>query len=88
MKHLKKFKIFENKSDNSFKYQLLGRLQSDCDYFLGNGRGHEKHLWAGNVKDQITKMKELWNTFSDKPEWLSMEEIEKYEKDMMSLITD
>lgn len=76
-----------NESDESFNYRLLGRLQSDCDYFLGAGGGSERQLWAGNVKDQITKMKELWNGFPDdkKPEWLTMEQIEQYEKDMLAM---
>ena len=63
---------------NRSEYMLLSRLKSDCDYFLGNGNRHEKHLWAGDVKGQIEKMKELWNAIIVKPEWLSMEEIEKY----------
>ena len=73
------------KDDNSFNYRLLGRLKGDCEYFLGHGNGCEKHLWSGNVKDQISKMKELWNGFLIKPEWLTMEQIEKYEKDMLNL---
>lgn len=65
-----------------FKYQLLDRLKSDCEYFLKAGNRAEKHLWAGNVDDQIAKMKELWNSLEEKPEWLSMEDIENYEKEM------
>ena len=72
------------KKDDEFRYQLLGRLKSDCDYYLGNGNRNDKHLWAGNVKDQIQTMKDLYNSFSDdkKPEWISMEDIEKYDKEM------
>lgn len=72
--------------DIEFKYRLLSRLQQDCKYFLGNGNGTEKHLWAGNVDGQIKMMKDLYNSFSDnqKPEWISMEEIEGYEKEMKS----
>ena len=61
---------------------LLSRLKSDCEYFLNHGNRSEKSLWAGNVKEQIEKMKELWNGLDKKPEWLSMEDIEKYEKEM------
>ncbi len=66
------------------KYMLLGRLRSDCDYFLGNGGRNEKVLWAGNVHDQIEKMKELWNSFPEdlKPEWLTMEQIIEYQMRM------
>ena len=68
----------ENKGD----YMLLSRLKSDCDYFLNHGGRSEKNLWAGNVEDQIEKMKELWNSLDKKPEWLSMDDIEIYEKEM------
>lgn len=70
--------------DAKFRYQMLSRMQQDCEYFLGNGNGYEKHLWAGNVEDQIKYMKDLWNSFEEKPEWLSMEDIEKYEKEMLA----
>ncbi|QOX64418.1 helicase [Anoxybacterium hadale] len=68
--------------DTSFSYQLLSRLQSDCEYFLGAGQGHEKHLWAGNVKNQIAKMWELYNAVLEKPNWLTTQDIERYEKQM------
>jgi N-methylhydantoinase B/oxoprolinase/acetone carboxylase alpha subunit len=61
---------------------LLSRLQMDCNYFLGNGNRYEKHLWAGNVDDHIEMMKKIWNGFEEKPEWLSMEQIEDYERKM------
>lgn len=69
-------------SQNEYDYMLLDRLKQDCEYFLGNGNRSEKHLWAGNVNDQIAKMKELYNKLPEKPEWLSMEDIENYEKEM------
>lgn len=69
-------------NDNEYNYMLLSRLKQDCDYFLGNGNRAEKHLWAGNVDGQIAKMKELYNKLPEKPEWLSMEDIENYEKEM------
>lgn len=74
----------EPSEEDKFKYSLLDRLRMDCDYFLGNGNGYEGHLWAHNVEDQIAKMKELWNSFAEdqKPEWLTMEDIEDYEKRM------
>lgn len=71
---------FENGHEHD--YMLLGRLKQDCDYFLKNGNRAEKHLWAGNVDSQIAKMKELYNKLPKKPEWLSMKDIENYEKEM------
>lgn len=70
--------------DYKFEYMLLGRLESDCKYFLGNGNRYEKDLWAGSVEKQIAKMKELWNLLPEKPEWLTLEQIEEYEKQMMN----
>lgn len=75
----------EMREDDRFNYMMLGRLKQDCDYFLGHGDGYEKHLWAGNVEDQIAKMKELYNKVPEKPEWLSLEDIDKYKKDMLAL---
>ena len=70
------------KQPNKFKYQMLDRLKSDCEYFLGNGNRNEKDLWADSVEEQIAIMKALWNSLEEKPEWLSMEDIENYEKEM------
>lgn len=71
-------------NDDEFNYRLLSRMKSDCDYYLGNGNGHDKYLWAGNVKDQIKYMRKLYNSFPEdkKPEWISMEDIDSYEKEM------
>lgn len=66
----------------SGKYMLLSRLRMDCNYFLGYGNRSETILWAGNVADQIAKMKELWHMFPDdlKPEWCTLQDIENFEK--------
>ena len=71
--------------DVSFRYQLLGRLEMDCLYYLGSGGRHEKHLWAGNVPEQIEYMKALYNSFSpsEKPDGITMEEILEYEQRML-----
>ena len=83
LKKLKNKKTESKDNEGSeYDYMLLSRLKSDCDYFLGNGNRYEKHLWAGNVDDQIAKMKELYNKLPEKPEWLTMEDIENYEKEM------
>ena len=69
---------------DEYAYRLLGRLKSDCEYFLGAGNRSARNLWAGSVADQIDKMKELWYRLPDdaKPEWLSMEDIDNYEDAM------
>ena len=68
---------------NTFNYQMLSRLQMDCDYYLGNGNRNPKHLWAGNEKDHIQEMKDIYNTLEEKPVWLKWEDILKYEKQML-----
>lgn len=69
----------------SYQYQILGRLQADCEYFLNWGCGSVKRLWAGSVDEQIKEMKERWNRLEVKPTWLTMDQIEDYEKRMKSV---
>lgn len=70
--------------DSKFRYMLLSRMQSDCEYYLGNGNHHSKHLWATDEAKHIEYMLELWNSFpeQDKPEWLSYEQINSYATEM------
>ena len=77
---------YERNKKYEYTYMLLSRLVMDCKYYLGNGNRFDGHLWAGSVDKQIAKMKELWNTLPEdmKPEWLSMEDIENYEREMKS----
>lgn len=74
----------EVESPYQHTYMMLSRLQQDCEYFLNWGNRNEKHLWALNVNDHIAEMKKLWNSLPEdaKPEWLTMEQINEYEKDM------
>lgn len=69
--------------DATFKYRLLSRMQSDCEYYLGYGNRCSKHLWAGNEVDHINFMKSIWNnlirTGNPKPEWISFEQILDYQ---------
>lgn len=65
-------------------YMLLSRLKSDCEYFIASGNKAINTLWADSPKEQIQKMKELWNSFSpeDKPEWITLEDILAFENRM------
>ena len=63
-------------------YRLLSRLKADCEYFLGAGQGAEKHLWAGSVPAQIAKMRELYASLPEKPEWLTEQDIDRYAQRM------
>ena len=76
----------------SYLYQLLNRMRQDCDYALReyDRTAHEssreerklyqRRLWANNAKDQIVKMKEIYNRLEEKPDWISMEDIKEYER--------
>ena len=78
-------KIIEtHKATESFMYMLMDRMKQDCKYFLGNGNRCDKYLWGQSVIGHIADMKALWNNFPDdgKPEWLTMEEINGYERRM------
>ena len=79
-----KNKKVENNTNLEYNYMLLDRLKQDCEYFLGNGNGNVDTLWAKDIDEQIAKMKELYNSFADdeKPEWITIEDINNYEKKM------
>ena len=65
---------------DTFNYQMLSRLQTDCDYWLGYGNKCDKHLWAGNPQEQIKEMRRIYDLLPEKPEWLTLEQINEYEK--------
>lgn len=75
-----------NKEDLEYRYRLLSRLIQDCEYYINNPAKQtaSKHLWAGNVKDQIKTMRDILDSFKEdeKPEWTSMTEIDELEKQM------
>lgn len=79
------YKTKYKKNPFEFNYRMLSRLQSDCDYYLGYGNRYEGHLYYKNAQEHIEEMKKLWNSFPDgqKPEWLAMEQILEYEKQMV-----
>ena len=71
--------------DSKYRYMLLGRMQSDCEYYLGFGKRNQSRLWAGNEEKQIEYMKQLYNSFDEdeKPQWLSMSQILDYARQMI-----
>lgn len=73
------------KSDAKFRYMMLSRFKSDCDYYLGYGNRSSNALWAKDEKEHIENMKALHNSFvgDDKPEWLTWEDILEYERKML-----
>ena len=79
---------FRDNNDSRFLYQMLDRLKSDCKYFLSDGNGCEKYLWASSVKEQISAMKEIYNKLDKKPTWLTMKQINDYESKMIQKLTE
>ena len=71
-------------STDEFHYMLLDRMRSDCDYYLNvelpnNCPKEYNHLWAHHDPEaQITYMRYLWEIVPEKPEWLTMEQINEY----------
>ncbi|MDR6939235.1 LPD11 domain-containing protein [Arcanobacterium hippocoleae] len=82
-----------NASDLIHYYNFLDRLQSDCKYYLGACVEDQvdmviaqKHLWAGTIEGQIDKMREIYENLpeNEKPVWLSLSDINEYEKKMLA----
>ena len=65
-----------------FMYRRLSILKSDCDYFFGAVERYQKHLSEGGIEAQIAKMRELYDAVPEKPEWLTAEDIDRYEAQM------
>lgn len=73
------------KKCDSLAYQFLGRLQADCNYYLGYGKRRDSVLWFLNEKNHITFMFYLWASFpaDSKPEWLTFGDLMYYEKEIL-----
>lgn len=76
-------KIFSS-GDEGYPYAMLDRMKSDCEYYLGYGNRSSKYLWAKEPKQHIEIMKAIYNRLDPKPEWLTIDKINEYEKNMLS----
>ncbi len=61
----------------------LSRCKMDCQFYLGYGNRNKQRLYMGDPKDHIAFMKELWKHLEEKPEWLTWEQIEDFERQMV-----
>lgn len=83
---LDKYKL---NGDDSFRYMMLSRLQSDCKYVLGAAEGNTRHLWVkDDIKTHCALMRELYNSLPEKPDWISLEDIDNYEKEMLNYVSN
>ena len=51
--------------DKKFRYMLLSRMQSDCEYYLNYGNRNPKRLLAGDEQRQIEYMILLHDSFKE-----------------------
>lgn len=79
---LDKYKL---NGDDRFRYMMLSRLQSDCKYVLGAAKGDTRHLWVkDDIKTHCALMRELYKSLPEEPDWVSLEDIDNYEKEMLN----
>lgn len=70
--------------DEKFNYMMLDRLRQDCIYAINQSKG-TKQLWGKTVDGHIAEMRKLYNMVREKPEWLTPEDIDMYEKELKKL---
>ena len=66
-----------------FYYQFLARLLSDCKYFLGAGNRYNGVLWAHEPTAQLRIMRAIYAILPEKPEWTSLDQINRIEAAMV-----
>ncbi len=69
--------------DQQTLYQMLGRLKSDCDYYLGEGHCASR-LWGCDVFTHTKLMKAIYQVLPEPPEWLSLNELSTLERKMLA----
>ena len=67
------------------KYMMLGRMLSDCKYFLRNP--YERHLYFPSIARHCKEMRQYWRALNIKPDWLSYKQIGKLEHKMNRMKT-
>ena len=63
---------------------MLSRLKMDCDYYLGTYGCTS--LWGVTIQKHIAEMRRLYDFVPEKPEWLTIEDIDEYERRMNILM--
>jgi sulfur carrier protein ThiS len=76
-----KIRILE---DEKFNYMMLDRLRQDCVYAINQSKS-TRQLWGKTVDAHIAEMRRLYSLVKEKPEWLSLEDIDMYEKELKKL---
>lgn len=85
--------------EKSFPYQMLDRLKSDCKYILGAVKDESedykvpldiinKFLWFHDIDKQVALMRGIYDRLEEKPEWISLEDIDGFEKDLKEVVRE
>lgn len=61
----------------------MGRLQLDCGRFLSTH--FLRDLYYHDPKRHAEEMRKLYNSMSKKPDWITLEDIDDYEKLMLNI---
>lgn len=70
-------------NENTTNYMMLGRLQRDCNFYLGFGmRNADYALYCKDEKEQINEMLKIYNELPLKPLWLKVADILQYAEQM------
>jgi len=69
--------------DADFCSLLLGRMKSDCDYYLGCGQRDASVLWVKDVKGHLLTMRQFYESLENKPDFLSEVVLKEYERKML-----
>jgi hypothetical protein len=82
------YEIVEPKPENPQRhtYMMLSMYKSRVEFFLDWGKGNVKELKEESIDAHIEEMKSMWNSLVEKPEWLTMKQIDNYHERMKRYI--
>lgn len=85
MTKLEKYGLLKHGYDHDFLRQMLARFVMDCEYYLGYGSRHPKHLWTHDEREIIDLMKEIHSILrEDVDGWCPLSRIESFEERMIT----
>lgn len=80
-------------SSESYPYRMLNRLQDDFKYLLKANNGVitqnliDKVLWWKDISKQAEAMRKIYDRMEEKPDWISLDEIDEYERAALSKLS-
>lgn len=64
--------------DDEYKNKMLLSLVKKCEDYINSTTNDKSGLWENNIDAHIKKMKELYKTSTTKPQWVTLQKIDKY----------